>query len=230
MTALPPDYDSDPQRWRLARRTVQAFSTAGDVHEPVARRLLDERLSPVLDVGCGDGRLAEVMTSPPWIGVDRSRTLLDIAPRPVALADAVALPVADDSVGAACGLWVLYHLDEPTLAIQEAWRVLRPGGVFVASTSARDDSPELVQHLAAPEPSTFDAEEAAEIIGSVFAPESIEVEWWNAPFVSLPDREAVRDYLVGRCIDPDVADEVANEVDIPLAVTKRGCLVWARKA
>jgi SAM-dependent methyltransferase len=230
LTALPPDYDSDPQRWRLSRQTVQAFSTAGDVHVPVARRLLDEGLSPVIDVGCGDGRLADVMPAPPWIGFDISRGLLDIAPRPVVLAEATELPVAEGSAGAVCALWMLYHLDDPAALLREAHRVLRQGGLFVASTSARDDSPELLVHLAEPEPSTFDAEEAPDIVASVFPAEAIEVERWDAPFVHLPDRQAVRDYLVGRCIDPDVAGEVANEVDVPLDVTKRGCLVWARKA
>lgn len=47
MTALPPDYDSDPERWG-------AWESPRDVHKEVAEDLV----SPVLDVGCGTGRLA----------------------------------------------------------------------------------------------------------------------------------------------------------------------------
>jgi hypothetical protein len=38
---------------------------------------------------------------------------------------------------------VLDHLPEPTVAIDQAHRVLVPGGIFIAATRGRHDSPEL---------------------------------------------------------------------------------------
>ena len=50
---------------------MQAFGLAGDVHEPVAARLTSEALAPVLDVGSGDGALAEHLTAASgWTGLD----------------------------------------------------------------------------------------------------------------------------------------------------------------
>lgn len=191
------------------------------MHEGAAARLAAERLAPVLDLGCGNGRLSEAMgTTEGWIGLDRSRTLLQQAPRPVLLAEASEIPLRTASVGAVAALWMLYHLDSPAIAIREARRVLRAGGLFVASASRRDDSPEL---CAPSGRSTFDAEEAPEIVASVFG--DVEVEAWDAPLVELSDRNEVRRYLVQRMGDPAIADEV----EVPIRVTKRGCLVWARK-
>jgi 2-polyprenyl-3-methyl-5-hydroxy-6-metoxy-1,4-benzoquinol methylase len=47
MAALRPDYDDDPERWT-------SWKAPQDIHELVAPELE----GPVLDVGCGDGRLA----------------------------------------------------------------------------------------------------------------------------------------------------------------------------
>ncbi|RKM77539.1 hypothetical protein COO55_32405 [Rhodococcus opacus] len=38
---------------------------------------------------------------------------------------------------------VLDHLDRPALGLHEAYRVLRPDGLFIAGTISRVDSPEL---------------------------------------------------------------------------------------
>jgi hypothetical protein len=73
------------------------------------------------------------------------------------------------------------------------------------------------------EPSTFDAEDAPEIVGSVFG--DIEVETWDEPMLTLADRDAVRRYLRSRMADPALADNV----ETPVRVTKRGCIVWGRK-
>lgn len=228
MTAIPPDYDVDPERFRIGRRVVQQYGTVGDVHEVVAARVADERLAPVLDVGCGDGVLAELLAPRHWIGIDASATLLSAGPRPATRADAGALPVAGCTMGAVAALWMLYHLEDPTTVVREAYRVLQPGGLFVACTSRRDDSPELLELLGSePEPSSFDAEEAPDLVAAVFG--AVEVESWDGRFVHLPDRRAVQAYLRGRGVDRDVARDAAGRATVPLTVTKRGVLVWGRK-
>jgi SAM-dependent methyltransferase len=88
---------------------------------------------------------------------DASLHQLELAEHPKVRGDAVRLPIASDTAGAVCLLWMLYHLETPLLAIREAKRVLRPGGLLVASTSARDSCLELTDGYP---PSTFDAEEA----------------------------------------------------------------------
>jgi SAM-dependent methyltransferase len=226
--AFPSDYDSDPDRWRVNRATVERYSCAGDTHEPVAERFLAEGLRPILDVGCGDGRLAgQLPAHAGWIGVDASHAQVAAAPGPAVLADASALPIRTGSCGAVAQLWMLYHLEDPVDAIAEAHRVLRPGGLYAASTSRRDDSPEVLAHLPPQPASTFDAEEAPDLVGEVFG--AVEVDAWDGPYVRLPDRQAVASYLRGRGIDAETAADVVAAVDVPLAVTKRGCVVFARK-
>jgi SAM-dependent methyltransferase len=179
---------------------------------------------PVLDVGCGEGALAHAL--PGVIGLDRSPTMLAAAPPPSVRGDALALPCHSNRFGAVVSVNVLYHVDEPVQAIEEARRVLRTGGLFAAATVARDDSPELA-HVWHAEPSTFDAEEAPQIVASVFG--EVDVDAWDAPLVHLPDRDAVRDYLIARLVPRAQAAERAAAVPVPLDVTKRGCVVYARK-
>jgi ubiquinone/menaquinone biosynthesis C-methylase UbiE len=63
------------------------------------------------------------------------RTRLDISPRdrPDVVADARALPSFDGSVDTVVMCEVLEHLPEPAGAIEEARRVLRPGGLLCGS-------------------------------------------------------------------------------------------------
>lgn len=110
---------------------------------PELERLLDEHTEPgwaCLDVGCGDGG-----TTGTWLaGHGRRYTGVDISANAVAEAqshglnalhidDASSLPFDDGLFNAVMFVEVLEHLFEPHVAVAEARRVLRPGGVLIAT-------------------------------------------------------------------------------------------------
>jgi SAM-dependent methyltransferase len=225
--ALPPDYDDRPHRFRTARRVSREDGAVPDVHRQVAKRFLAEDLTPVLDIGCGEGELARHLPPGTWIGIDASALMLARAPRPSLVADARALPLADESFDSAAILYVLYHLDRPMEALAEAHRILRPGGLIAVAAPSVDDAPELGHVVPWRGQSTFVAEHAEPMLGDLFA--EVEVIRWDGPYLHLPDRETLRDYLVGRLVDERRAEEEAARARLPLTVTKRGVLAFARR-
>lgn len=111
---------------------------------PELQQLLTEVLPTdglILDLGCGDG-----ITAGAWIaahgyrhlGVDISRAALDRSSqrglRVAQIGSADTLPFDDSTFDAVVCIDVLEHLFEPHLAVAEAHRVLRLGGVMVATT------------------------------------------------------------------------------------------------
>ncbi|MGQ0805644.1 MAG: class I SAM-dependent methyltransferase [Actinomycetota bacterium] len=222
----PFDYDSDPERFLLAARLAERTAST-DLYAHIAERLTG--LAPVLDLGCGPGALggALPLAATALVGLDRSPEMLRRNPLPMRVrGDATGLPFSSDVFGAVVSINVLYHLSNPRPAIAEAQRVLRPGGLFAAATTSRHDSPELAG-VWQPEPSTFDSEDAPALVADVFG--DVEVDAWDAPLVRLPDRATVADYLMARFFPRKEAESAAQRVEVPIEITKRGAVVYARR-
>jgi SAM-dependent methyltransferase len=123
---------------------------------------------------------------------------------------------------------MLYYLGRPEVALIEAARVLRRGGIFVTCTSSRYNDPEFAAVLPNwGQPFSFDAETAPSIVADHF--EITAVVTWDMPAVRLPDTAAVALFLRGRGLSADDAFRQAGSWSTPLTVTKRGCLIWARR-
>ncbi|SMB96526.1 Methyltransferase domain-containing protein [Thermanaeromonas toyohensis ToBE] len=92
--------------------------------------------SQILDVGCGDGWLAEELPQYCWKGVELDPVLLRRALAKgiaVVAGRAEELPFANGSFDGVCLLDVLEHLVDDRKAVEEAWRVLKWGGLLFVS-------------------------------------------------------------------------------------------------
>ncbi|MCX8204147.1 MAG: methyltransferase domain-containing protein [Candidatus Nezhaarchaeota archaeon] len=95
----------------------------------------------ILDVGCGDGSLISMAAGKCSlaVGVDSSRRMVKLAWRRLkrraclVLADAESLPFRDGSFDAAFVITVLQNLSSPRRGLSEVRRVLKGGGVCVAT-------------------------------------------------------------------------------------------------
>lgn len=101
------------------------------------------RVDTALDVGCGNGRNAEVLTehADTVVGVDVSGAVLDLARERVPeagflQADAAQLPLVDEAVELALYVATIHHLPDRSLrrrSLDELARVLAPGGAALVS-------------------------------------------------------------------------------------------------
>jgi SAM-dependent methyltransferase len=132
---------------RSARWAAQADAWAAWADErreddvlPVFYELLPRGAAKVVDVGCGEGRITRELGRRGYatVGIDVAAGLVQLARARDAggeyrVAAAERLPFDDASFDVVVAFNVLMSVDDPACAIDEAARVLRPGGHLCAS-------------------------------------------------------------------------------------------------
>jgi SAM-dependent methyltransferase len=220
-----------PDEARLAAwRRVRTHLIVEDIHPDLARRIVEHGARRFVELGGGRGPIAAIASERgvATVVLDLDEQMLDEAHRPAVRGDLGALPIATESVDAAAAVNCLYFLDDPSTGIREAHRILRPGGLFVASAPSRWNDPELEGiDPRWGRPSPFDSEDAADLVAMVFAEAEVEVEAWELVAYHLPDQQAIADYLHTFGV-PD-REAKAEAITPPLRITKRGAHVWATR-
>ncbi len=112
-------------------------------------------LGDVLDVGCGDGTVAQILSkrAKSYVGLDRSDKVLAAANKRLrgrnhvhfVSGDMHALPFADASFDVVLFFHVLTYAERPEIAVHEAVRVLRAGGKLALVTLASHPHFDIVE-------------------------------------------------------------------------------------
>ena len=125
-----------------------------EVERAIAKALGDRPLGRLTDIGTGTGRMIELFgpRADQSVGVDRSSEMLRLARVKLEAAgiasslrqgDMYALPLPDHSSDCVIIHQVLHYAHSPAAAIQEAARVLTPGGTLLVIDFAPHDREEL---------------------------------------------------------------------------------------
>jgi ubiquinone/menaquinone biosynthesis C-methylase UbiE len=142
VSSLLPDYSQQAATYdqtRAASRPVLAALKAALAGAP------GDRLA---DIGGGTGNYAFALEAEGWKPVvfDRSPEMLAFAAQKglaTIAAAAEELPVADESFDAATLVSMLHHVADPSAALSEARRILRPEGRLVVMVFTREDIHDL---------------------------------------------------------------------------------------
>jgi SAM-dependent methyltransferase len=161
-----------------ARKSAYVNAEGDDPREFAFEAVAEADPRRVLEVGGGEGELAERIRDELGIGVtaiDQSERMVEIQQSKgidARVGDVQELPFADGEFDVVVAAWMLYHVPDLDRGLAEIARVLRPGGRLVAVTNAIDHLQELWE-LAGRETSlrtfTFRSENGEESLRRHFA-------------------------------------------------------------
>ncbi|HEY8628592.1 MAG TPA: class I SAM-dependent methyltransferase [Gaiellaceae bacterium] len=126
------------------RKTIYDSSEGPDAREVAFQAIAEVRPGRVLEVGGGEGELAERIVGElgaKLVGIDQSERMVEIQRSKgidARVGTAEELPFADGEFDLAVAAWMLYHVPDPHRALAELARVLRPGGRLVAVANGYD--------------------------------------------------------------------------------------------
>jgi SAM-dependent methyltransferase len=184
-----------------ARKAIYSDAEGPDARELALQAVAEVAPAVVLEVGGGEGELAERIVrelGAEVVLLDQSERMVEISRNrglDARVGDVQSLPFADESFDCTVAAWMLYHAADVGLAIAELARVTRPGGRLVAVTNGAGHLAELRELSGGAGWWTgmpFSRENGAEQLGKSFsAVEARHADGW----VSIPDDELIWAYL-----------------------------------
>lgn len=197
----------------------------------------------VVDVGCGNGFDLRQLLGRGWcrqiIGVDLSAGMLATVagqrePGRLALlnADAQRLPLADSCADVGLAMHMLYHVPDVAAAVGELRRVVRPGGMLLASANSGDSMAELhdmfdavisgmLGHPAqALPPLSFTTQTGEDILGAAFGDITLHR---REVTLAIPDSAPVLGYLDS--VRAPILANLGEPLDFDVALTQTAAQV-----
>lgn len=122
----------------------------------VAQRLRNTEYQSLLDVGCGTGYLIDMLQRQKnalYCGLDLSPEMLKMAKQK--LSDSVfliegsadSLPYEDNSFDVVTCIQSFHHYPKPEKSMSEAYRVLKPGGLYIISDTGMGNYPKFIYSI-----------------------------------------------------------------------------------
>ena len=231
-----PDYVRDQyatETGLAARKSAYRNVSGPDPRDSAFEAVLADAPRRILEVGCGEGELAErlVRSGAEVVAVDQSERMVELTQArgvDARVADVQDLPFWDVSFEAVLAAWMLYHVPDVDRGIAEIARVLIPGGRLVAVTNAADHLKELfalggIERWEVP----FGAENAVELLSRHFETVERRDVYGDVVFEKI---DAVRSYYSSSARLSDALDRLPSSLDAPLVARRRSVVFVATKA
>ena len=213
-----------------ARKALYEDVSGEDAHEILWRVLQEWQPRRVLEVGGGQGELAERIVKElgaQLVFVDQSERMVELAQArglDAHVGDVQALPFADEAFDTVVAAWMLYHVQDIDRALSEIARVLRHGGALFAVTNSVHHLSELRELIAMDVGALvrqFHRENGEQLLRRHFA----RVDRFDAELqVTVRDRGRLVAYQ--RSLSTP-SRPVPEDVDLPLIVHGRSSIFFA---
>jgi SAM-dependent methyltransferase len=182
-----------------ARKAAYRFAEGPDPRDVTLEAVAEIEPRRVLEVGCGEGELAERVSRElgcDVLALDQSERMVELTrARGVhaVVGDVQALLFADGEFDCAVAAWMLFHVPDVGRALGELARVLRAGGRLVAVTNASEHLRELKDLLGLePDSPSFWGHNGEGLLRRHFANvERRDTSGW----IAFPDRAAAQAYV-----------------------------------